>query len=513
MTGAALEASPRKRVWKGLSASALGQAVAAAQAIVLVPFFLHAWGADLYGRWLALTAAVSYLTLLDLGGKSYIANLLAIRHAQGDEAGFRKVLSEGVSLFIFVSLGTCAVMLILLGVFLRTPFPGLGRPFLGWEAQVLGLIGASCLLAIPSGVYGSCFRAAGLFARGAIVRIFVVCAWIVVSMGLLYASVSLEAYAAATLGFGIASTSAVVWDTRRCIPGCKGLRIGLAPARQGWAHLGGSLHFWVIALAEVAKIQGVVLVLAFIAPPAAVAAFATHRTLASISGYTSVLVQGPVIPELSFLWAQQRHADLQRAAFASVKLLMVAAGSVALLLWLSAPLAYPLWTGGKLPLEPDLLLILLVQGVLAAGWSTSAWALLATNHHRVLTGWFLGNAAVTLVLAAWLGSAHGAAGVAAAGLIGDLLCGLAAFPVLGSFFLKLPPGRLYRELCAGALTLLPLAGAAYLARVFLNGWWSVAFFVLAGAGLAYPMLRKEPGVAGAMRDVQHFAADWARKTR
>ena len=37
---------------------------------LLVPLFLRAWGADGYGGWLTLTAFVSYLGLLDLGGRT-----------------------------------------------------------------------------------------------------------------------------------------------------------------------------------------------------------------------------------------------------------------------------------------------------------------------------------------------------------------------------------------------------------------------------------------------------------
>src|SRR6267378_1844389 len=88
------------RLSLGIGSAALFQAVNAAQAVILVPLFLRAWGAEGYGQWLALTALISYLTLADLGGQNYIANLLAMSHARGDRERFQTTLSEAVSFFL-----------------------------------------------------------------------------------------------------------------------------------------------------------------------------------------------------------------------------------------------------------------------------------------------------------------------------------------------------------------------------------------------------------------------------
>ncbi len=92
----------------------MSQVIAAIQTILLVPLFLRAWGADEYGRWLVLTALVSYFNLLDFGGQNYIGNLLAIDYAQGKKESFREKLSEGVSLFTFIALATLVLLIIVL---------------------------------------------------------------------------------------------------------------------------------------------------------------------------------------------------------------------------------------------------------------------------------------------------------------------------------------------------------------------------------------------------------------
>src|SRR2546423_6444110 len=90
------------RIGAGVGSAAIGHAVGALLSLGLVPFFLRAWGADGYGRWIALNAIISYLGLLDLGGASYVGNLMSMAHARGDEAAVEKALSDGVSLFLCI---------------------------------------------------------------------------------------------------------------------------------------------------------------------------------------------------------------------------------------------------------------------------------------------------------------------------------------------------------------------------------------------------------------------------
>src|SRR5512134_2975736 len=78
------------RIVTGLASTSLYQIIAAAQSILLVPLFLRAWGTNGYGDWLTLTALVSYLGLMDLGGQNYIGNLLAFDYTRGEEADFRR---------------------------------------------------------------------------------------------------------------------------------------------------------------------------------------------------------------------------------------------------------------------------------------------------------------------------------------------------------------------------------------------------------------------------------------
>ncbi len=482
--------SATARVFAGVGTSAVSQGLLAAQAILLVPFFLRAWGPDGYGSWLTLVAAASYLSLLDLGGQIFFANLLTMHHARGDVAEFRQTLSEGVSLFVALGLGAFGILLVILFGLTSVPLPGGLAPVAPEDARVLALVAATTLLlAIPGGVYATVYRASGLFARGAMVGNAVKAIGLAVSIVLLYVGVGAESYAAVLLGVSLLSMLAIAWDSRRCIPGCRGIRIGLGLALAASAHLRGAVYFWFIAVAQSLSQQGVVLVLAATTSQGIVVLYATHRTLASLAGYISVLVQGPVWPELTSLWAQGRQADLHRATMVVLRTVMLATGVMALCVWIVAPLIYPIWTGRSLDIQPLLLGLLLFQGVLSAGWMTTTWTLLAANHHRSIALWSLANAGVTISLAAWLAPTYGPFGVVFGSLVGDLVCGIVVFPRLAASFLGQPSGRVYLALATALLILIPLAAASIWTSSVLNPWWALAILGLATVGGAYPLAR------------------------
>lgn len=508
-TAGLAKAQVLKRVGMGVGSSALAQAIAAVQAFLLVPFFLRAWGADGYGHWITLTALVSYLALLDLGGQNYIANLLAIAFARHDENGFRQTLSEGVSLFLVLGVCGYALFALFVAFFSIVSLPGLSRPLAHQEAAVLLLLGAvPLLMGIPGGVYATGYRATGLYVRGAMLANIVRGFGILVLAALLYASVSPTVYALGLFATGALLTVVITLDLHRRVAGCRGLRIGLAQARRGWIHLGGALRFWMLTLAQTITQQGTVLVLAAGTSPAIVALYSTHRTLSSIPNYIGSLIQGPVLPELSFFWAQQRLSDLSRVTFLLVRTIVLMTGAVGTFLWLFAPVLYPLWTRGRLQVQPLLLGVLLVQGLLAAGWATSGWTLLATNHHRLLARWSMVSAVLTICLAIWLAPRYGAVGAAGAGLAGDLACGIVVYPVLASAFLGVPARRMFFLMASAILVLAPFTAAAFVLNFLLSKWWSLAAFVFLTAACAYPALLYIAGPERAKRGVGLLREAW-----
>jgi O-antigen/teichoic acid export membrane protein len=448
---------------RGVGSGALGQAISAASSILLVPLFLHAWGADLYGRWISLTALASYLGLMDLGGQSFIGNLLAVEYVRGNDEQFQRKLSEGVSLFCVIA----GIGFLLLVMVLSIPHIPLAHRTVTMAVEdrlVVFSMGSAFLLAIPGGVYVTAYRAAGLFVRGALIGNVLRGSSLIFLAALLVMRVRPAVYAAGYLALGTFGTMVVCWDIRRRVPSTRGVQLRLAAAKTGLVHLSGSLYFWLLAISNALNQQGVVLVLALSGSGAGVALYATHRTACGLVGYVGNLVQAPLWPEFTFLHAQGRKHVFARAALLSMKVVTLLSACVGVALWALLPVVYPIWTGRNLTFNPMLLAILLTQAVLAAGWTTSGWPLLASNQHRGLARWALANGLLTVALSALLVLRWGVLGVACATLAGDIACGAAVYPVLLSRALGISLLRLYKAILVPLIVLIPAWVAAVLGQ-------------------------------------------------
>jgi O-antigen/teichoic acid export membrane protein len=325
----------------------------------------------------------------------------------------------------------------------------------------------------------------------------------VVFATILLIGASQSAYAVATLLLGGGMTGVIIWDTRRRIAACNQVRLSLTRVRQGWKNLGGgALWFWLMALSAALNQQGISLVLAAATSPAVVALYATHRTLANIPGYVFLLLQAPLSPELTQLWANGRKSDMSYLTFLALRATVCLTGTIALLIWVSAPVLFSRWTAGRLLLDPVLLLILLLQAVLSAAWSVTAWPVLTTNHHRGVSSWTLVNAVVSISLAAILARPYGHRGVAIASLTGDVLCGLIVFPTISARFLGVSVRTVIGHMSASAAGLLPLGLLAVIARRLWEGWPAVLAFSLSGLVISYPTLLLAIGKSNLARLLQ-----------
>jgi O-antigen/teichoic acid export membrane protein len=448
------------RVFSGLASASLHQAIAAAYSILLVPLFLRVWGADGYGRWLLLTAFVSYLGLLDLGGQHYIGNLLAFDYSKGDESAFRERLEEGLSVFSLLSFAALLVLAAAL-CYPALSLPAQDTPLTGAERGVLLFMGCSFLLSVPQGVFVTIYRATGkLFAGmmiGNAVRLFSLFG----ISGLLLVESPPVVVAAGYFLSALILTAAVVVYGFRGIPQCRGVRLSVSAAWRGRKYLGGAFFFWLLLIAGAANYQGILIILGAFAAPAVVAIYATHRTASGLLGYIGNLFMAPVWPELSFAHAAGDKEKCKRVGLLAVRVVVYLNVMAAVALWAVLPEVYSVWTARELPLQPALAALFLVQGILVAGWSTAAWALLASNEHRSLAWWAVANVGVTLALAALFAPRYGVMGVAAATLIGDLACGAAVYPRKAARHLDVPPSKVYRAIFRPVLAAVP-AGALVL---------------------------------------------------
>jgi len=476
-----------KRLISGVGSTALRQAIGAIEPVLLVPLFLNAWGSETYGRYLFLVALVSYLALLEFGAQSYVGNMLTIERARGNTALFQEALSESVSLFLLVTLvGALCFALLASGALKVAGVPEWLSPGERW---VVILLVGHVLVGIPMGIYCTAYPACGLYTRGLMIGNTTLLIGLAVGAGILYAGFSPFYYAGLTFATRVVLTIVLLWDSRRRIPECRNLTLSLENAWKGRRHFSGALYFWLLSLAQAVKVQGPVLVIAAVGTPSLISLYATHRALVNVAGYGGATLQGPLWPELSALWGRQRVSEFRSLSFVIMKMTILLTGGLALLLWFLVPTLYPIWTGKELTLEPTFFALLLIQGMLAAGWSTSSWCLLAANHHQTIALWSIANSVITIVAASLLIGGYGVVGVGLAILLADVFFGLMIFPWLSSSMLDVHPIKVYQEMMRAFAPIILFFMIAQVAVHSVAPWQAVLVLLGLSALLAYPIGR------------------------
>lgn len=77
--------SIRKNILFNGIANTLTKTVKVGEQLLLVPFFLTAWGAAYYGEWLTLSIIPSVLAFSDLGFGSAAASSFVLSYSAGDK--------------------------------------------------------------------------------------------------------------------------------------------------------------------------------------------------------------------------------------------------------------------------------------------------------------------------------------------------------------------------------------------------------------------------------------------
>src|SRR5260370_7127339 len=80
-----------RRILHAANAIVFGHSIARVGSLILVPLFLRYWSAGLYGEYVALFAAVGYLSGLDIGMQQAVVNRLTQPYARKNLEEYRSV--------------------------------------------------------------------------------------------------------------------------------------------------------------------------------------------------------------------------------------------------------------------------------------------------------------------------------------------------------------------------------------------------------------------------------------
>ena len=154
------------RLFKGIGANFLGQVINIASKIVLVPLFLLAWGADIYGEWLLLSSMVAYLSLTEMGAQLYIVNRMTQAYAHRDNDQFCKILHTGLALFLIIPVAVFIIFVAVIVFFNPATFLHINQTSHGTVVLVLAILAFQIVISLPQSILLRVYFAVEMLPRG-----------------------------------------------------------------------------------------------------------------------------------------------------------------------------------------------------------------------------------------------------------------------------------------------------------------------------------------------------------
>ncbi|WP_233800100.1 lipopolysaccharide biosynthesis protein [Paraburkholderia sp. HP33-1] len=379
----------RMPILSGVAANSYNQVVTAVIQLASLPFFLHFWGAERYGRWLMIAAIPAYFQMSDIGLSAVAMTKTCIAWARGDldaaKVTFRSALL-GVTLFALAG-----VILTALGCVFFSPADK--------EAGgALVLLIASALLSTYSSLYDACFRIIDRYAYGTFLQSSI-------RLGEWAAGLAALAFGANFFGVALAMfvtrlicQTALTLYAHRLVPQ---LGISFAGASfteirallpLGFAYLG-------FTLGSALGVQGLTLLVGNVLGAPALVVFSTYRTLSRTVTQLINVVGHSIWPRFSMLYGLGQTEVAERLRVRTEQALIALSVLCLTGIALAGRPIIAFWGRGGLSYEPQVLLPLLAATALTAVYQVKLIALIATNRHIGVSLRFCIVSAVALVMA------------------------------------------------------------------------------------------------------------------
>lgn len=418
--------STKRRIIQGIGANGVGHAVTILVQLASVPILMHAWGIELYGEWVTVSAIPSYLALSDIGLSLVAGNSLALMAEKGDPAEMQVIYQ---STWVMVTALSMSVLLLAMClVWFTSPAPLLGLTrisgrTLDWTLLFLFFYMA---FSMQSGILQLPFKVLKRNPMAvAVVNLIRLGEWVaavaVVLAGggvVLVAMTFMLARAAGNLSFGVLVSRSQ-----------SSLRIGVRHARLGTIRslLRPSLAAMCFPFGLSLTVQGFVLLVGGMIGSIGVAVFSIYRTFTRVPIQLATAINRAVWPELSYAVGA---AQITKARRLVIKMLLsgiiLSIASFATVRLFGAD-AIDLWVGKTLAHNPPLLLGLALAASVHILWQPYWVALMATNMHTRFALAFLVISAISLVFGWIFLRGVGLPGAGYAILMGEMLLSVAAY--------------------------------------------------------------------------------------
>jgi O-antigen/teichoic acid export membrane protein len=408
------------RLMRSMSAQMASQGLRIVQQILLVPFFLRAWGIDLYNDWLLMAAAAGILSILDGGMQPYFSGLLQERMVRNEIAGYRRAVR--IANFNYAAVIAIALLAIAIASLWVEWLPLLGVDHMesGVAYWTLALLAGNLLASMPFGVVNSIYRAHGEYDRGVLMGTGNLGGQIIIPLVLLTLDQPSTILAAGMIVGTVISWLIIAIDQRmRYGPLPWGLTIPTAAEQR--VTIAKCLYFASQPISTWLTFQGPLLILGHMSLPAETVAFSTARTLIGVSRQVTIQMSYPFGFELSVLLIREELAALRRLLTDAVSIVAIVGGLLAGVTIVAAEPVAALWLRGKVDIPPSLILIMALPIAVSASSQVYQILLSFSNRPRLIAHGVGIFALIGFGSAIALAPSFGAEGVAVGLAIGEII--------------------------------------------------------------------------------------------
>lgn len=388
--------------------------------VAQVPLLLSALAVDEFGRWLVLASLPSWLTLANLGFGNVAANEMSMAVAAGDVPRARSLFSTAIVVVTVISAVGAALMWPVAVYIPWERFIGASAERHGELSGAVFWLAITVLLSFYIDIFGGRFRAGRKAHWAMIMAGFRPWLELLAQVTVLQFTVRFDILAGAAVAATLVYLVSIQWLSWRSMPALA-FSLGQTEPSQFGELFRKGLAFQAFPIGNALLFQGNLLVVQTFLGPAAVALFATVRTLVRSVTQLMELVNQVIWPELSHLLGAGNLPQAARLHRAGVCLSISGAILSVIGLGLFGGTLYGWWTKTAIALPPHVLLLFLLPIPFNALWYTSSVVHAASNRHEGLAIRYLIGSSLAVLACIAFSQSYGMEGAALSTLVGDLL--------------------------------------------------------------------------------------------
>ncbi len=330
-----------RRIAKLFAAQNANQLVVILQQLLLPPAFLHIFGTSLYGQWLALSAAISYLSTFNYGLQTYTNMQMTIHYNRGELQETREVQSAGLRILLGAFAGAALLLLL---VFLLPLTSWLRLSVSPLAAHVtLYLLGMQIMASMLFAFFAGSFMVFGEAHRGAHLGNLNQLLGTLTLVGLVLTRQPFPVIAGGQILVTLVMAAYVgLFELPRRCPDLK-------PQMHYWRAgslgtiLKPSAQYMLLASSNLLAYQVPVILMQRLLGPTVVVAYNVTRTVYSMSRRLLYLVTNSLSAEITLIYGQRDWPRLHKLYALSERVILLMTPPITFGSMLATPLLLQLW--------------------------------------------------------------------------------------------------------------------------------------------------------------------------